>query len=592
VTNPAQTLERVLRLDGSTAYDSEVVGGKGASIARMRALGLPVPPAFVIPIEECRRYHAAGRRLEDALWKPVLEGIAALERDTGRRFGDASRPLLVSVRSGAAVSMPGMMDTVLNLGMTNAVEQALAGESGDDRFARNTHVRFIHEFGHTVLGADSEPPSEDAGADEVRAAVRQDTGEDVPTDPHEQLRAAIHAVFDSWVSRRAIAYRKHWSIPEDGGTAVVVQAMVFGNLGAHSGTGVLFTRNPLSGAPEIYGEWLPRGQGEDVVSGSFDPLPLAAMAEQLSEAHAELIQASRLLERENRDVQDVEFTVEKGRLYLLQTRAAKRSPLASVRTAVELARDGLIDKATALERVRPEHLAAVLAPRLSHEVTARAEVLARGTPACPGVACGRVVPNSDAAEEADGDVILARPTTSPQDVAGMIAARGVVTERGGSTSHAAVVSRALGRPSVVGVGEGVTSKWEDAEVTVDGTSGVVYAQRLPRTEVTYDDVPGLRSIVEWASELSPVEVVDAAPESLDLDQIGLELDPEAGVDIAALADRMRDAPAVAGSLLSTADGARAVLRSGVRQVVARRGQHKAILLLVLVQASRQHEEEQ
>src|SRR5215217_1969318 len=282
----------------------------------MRALGLPVPPAFVLPIEECRRYHAADSTLDDQTWEYVLRGIAVLEQETGRRFGDPSAPLLVSVRSGAAVSMPGMMDTVLNLGMTDEVEQGLAKLSGDAGFARNTHVRFIHEFGHTVLGADIDHPADDATAEDVRAAVKRDTGKEVPSEPAEQLRAAIHAVFDSWTSRRAIAYRKHWGIPETGGTAVIVQAMVFGNLGEGSGTGVLFTRDPLTGEPEMYGEWLPGGQGEDVVSGTFDPQPLSAMADQLPDAHAKLIEASRLLERESSDVQDIEFTVESDRLYL------------------------------------------------------------------------------------------------------------------------------------------------------------------------------------------------------------------------------------------------------------------------------------
>jgi pyruvate, orthophosphate dikinase len=240
--------EHILVLDGATTPGREVVGGKGESVARMRALGLPVPPAFVLPIEECRRYHAAGRRLDGATWAAVLEGVAVLEEATGRRLGDPRAPLLVSVRSGAAVSMPGMMDTILNLGMTDEVQRGLAELSGDAEFARETHVRFCHEFGHTVLGADIDAPADRAGVEAVREAVRDDTGSDIPTDPGDQLRAAIHAVFDSWSSRRAVAYRKHWGIPEDGGTAVIVQAMVFGNLGEASGTGVLFTRDPLSGA--------------------------------------------------------------------------------------------------------------------------------------------------------------------------------------------------------------------------------------------------------------------------------------------------------------------------------------------------------
>ncbi len=579
--------ERILVLDGSATYGNEIVGGKGASIARMRALGLPVPPAFVLPIEECRRFHAGDGTLDEAVWEAVLDGVAGIERDTGRRFGDPEAPLLVSVRSGAAVSMPGMMDTVLNLGMTDPVEEGLARLSGDAAFARETHVRFVHEFGHTVLGADLDPPGDDATADEVRAEVRTDTGEDVPAEPLDQLRAAVLAVFRSWSSRRAIAYRRHWKIPEDGGTAVVVQAMVFGNLGEDSGTGVLFTRDPLNGSPEPFGDWLPGGQGEDVVAGTHDPLPLAAFHAQLADAHDELIRAGRLLEREHGDIQDVEFTVERGRLYLLQARAAKRAPLSAVRTAVDLADEGVIDRETALGRVTPEQLETVLSPLLPEEVTAAADVVARGTPACPGVASGRVVANSDDAEVADDDVVLARPTTSPEDVSGMIAARAVVTERGGATSHAAVVTRALGRPSVVGVGEGVTGGWAGREVTVDGSKGVVYDGRLTTADVPVADIPGLEQLLAWARELSPAEVLETSPgDVLDLDAAGFTVAPDSTPDTDALADRMRGAPAVQGLVLGTAEGAAAVVRSGVPTVVALPGQHAATLLLRLVQARR------
>jgi pyruvate,orthophosphate dikinase len=581
----SQVSERILVLDGTTTYDKEVIGGKGASIARMRALGLPVPPAFVIPIEECRRFHAGDGTLDDDVWAAVQEGVAGLERDTGRRLGDPEAPLLVSVRSGAAVSMPGMMDTILNLGITDAVEQGLARQSGDPDFARETHVRFVHEFGGTVLDADIDPPGDDATADEVRAEVRRDTGEEVPTDPLEQLRAAVLAVFRSWSSRRAVAYRRHWGIPEDGGTAVVVQAMVFGNLGDDSGTGVLFTRDPLSGASEPFGDWLPGGQGEDVVAGTHDPLPLSAFHDSLPEAHDKLIEAGRLLERENGDVQDIEFTVERGRLYLLQSRAAKRSPLSAVRTAVELADEGAIDRETALTRITPDQLERVLAPLLADEVTAGAEVIAKGTPACPGVASGRVVAHSDDAELADDDVVLARPTTSPEDVAGMIGARAVVTERGGATSHAAVVTRALGRPSVVGVGENMTAGWTGRQVTVDGSKGVVYAGRLSTSDVPVEDIPGLASLIEWAREQSPAEVVETGrDDALDLDAAGHTVAPDAAPDVDALAEAMRGASAVRGSVLSTAEGAAAVVRSGVPTVVALPGQHIATLLLRLVQA--------
>ncbi|HUC00926.1 MAG TPA: pyruvate, phosphate dikinase [Solirubrobacterales bacterium] len=574
--------DRVVVLDGSTVPDREVVGNKGRSIAWMLSLGLPVPPALCLPIEECRRFHAAGGELEDEAWSSVLAGVAGLEEKLGRSFGGGENPLLVSVRSGAAVSMPGMMDTVLNLGITDEVEEALAELSGDRAFARSTHCRFIHQFGQTVLGADIDEPGEDATPEQAREAVRRDTGEDVPTDPHEALKAVIKTVFGSWSSRRAKAYRKHWGISEEGGTAVIVQAMVFGNLGEDSGTGVLFSRNPLSGESAPYGEWLPKGQGEDVVSGTHDPLPLDALAAAMPAANERLLEAAKLLEREHGDVQDIEFTVERGTLYLLQTRSAKRSPLAAVRAAVDLADEGAIDRAEALRRVSPEQLATVLAPRLSEEVTADAEVLARGVAACPGVASGVAVADSDAAAAAEFDAVLTRPTTSPEDVSGMIAACAVVTERGGSTSHAAVVTRALGRPSVVGVGEGETERMAGRELTVDGSAGVVYAGLLPTAAVAPAEVPGLSELIEWAREISPVAVVDAAEGALDLDAAGAALD-EGAPDEAALTESLRGSTAAKGSVLATAAGARAVLSGGVGTVERLPGQHEAALLLRFAQ---------
>ncbi len=573
--------DRVVVLDGSTVPDREVVGNKGRSIAWMLSLGLPVPPALCLPIEECRRFHAAGGELEAEAWSSVLAGVNGLEEKLGREFGGGEHPLLVSVRSGAAVSMPGMMDTVLNLGISDEVQDALGRLSGDPGFARSTHCRFIHQFGQTVLGADLDEPAEDADPDAVREEVRADSGEEVPRDPHEQLRAVISTVFGSWSSRRAKTYRKHWGISDEGGTAVIVQAMVFGNLGEDSGTGVLFSRNPLSGHPEPYGEWLPKGQGEDVVSGTHDPLPLEALASQMPAAHERLLAASKLLEREHGDVQDIEFTVERGELYLLQTRSAKRSPLAAVRAAVDLADEGAIDHLEAVRRVSPEQLATVLAPRLSAEVAAGAEVLARGVAACPGVAAGHAVSDSEAAE-AEGEKVLVRPTTSPEDVSGMIAARAVVTEKGGSTSHAAVVTRALGRPSVVGVGDGVTAGLQGRELTVDGSAGLVYAGLLPTEEVDPGEVPGLTELIEWAREASPVTVVDSAAGAVDLDAEGIVVD-EGAPDIAILTEHLRGASAARGSVLATAEGARAVLAAGVGTVERLPGQHEAALLLRLAQ---------
>ena len=587
-----QLLGRVLLLDGTTTYGRELVGNKGASIAGMRALGLPVPPAFVLPIEECRRFHAAGEQLDEEAWEAVLEALAQLEEDTARRLGDPDSPLLVSVRSGAAVSMPGMMDTVLNLGMTDAVQQGLARLSGDPEFARETHARFCRDFGDIVLGADLDPRTEAATAAEIRAGVLADTGREVPVDPYEQLRAAIQAVFGSWSSRRAIAYRRHWGISEDGetsGTAVIVQAMVFGNLGVQSGTGVLFTRDPMTGAPQPYGEWLAGGQGEDVVSGTHDPQPLSALREELPDVHAQLLDAARLLETEHRDVQDIEFTVERGRLYLLQSRSAKRAPLAAVRIATDLVHEGVIDPQTALARVTPEQVQSVLMPRLAESVASAATVLVKGAPACPGVAVGFVVTDSDAALAHEGEAVLVRPTTSPEDVAGMIAASAVVTEHGGATSHAAVVTRALGRPSVVGVGEDATAGWDGREVTVDGSAGIVYQGLLPTEAAEAAEVPGLPELVRWATDRSPITLRDDAENVLDLDAKGMRLEPDRGADSEALAEVMRGAQAISGSVLGSAEGAVAAIRSGVTTVVPLAGQRPEVLLLRLVQASEEQQ---
>jgi pyruvate,orthophosphate dikinase len=576
--------QRVLPLDGRVSYPSELVGGKGASVARMRALGLRVPPAFALPVEEGRRFLTNGERLDDEAWEAVLAGLADLENATGCKFGDGDRPLLVSVRSGAPVSMPGMMDTILNLGMNPVVEEGLARLSGDAKFARAIHVRFVSDFGHTVLGAILDPPEADTTPDDVHAAVRSDTGRRVPYEPREQLRQAIHAVFKSWRSRRAAAYRAQYGISADGGTAVVVQAMVFGNLGELSGTGVLFSRNPLTGEPQPYGEWLAGAQGEDIVSGGHSPSPLGELRETMPELYAELEEAGRRLESENEDAQDIEFTVERGCLYLLQTRRAKRSPVAAVRIAVDLATEGVIDRATALRRISPEQAVTALAPRVCSAIRDIAEVLARGTPACPGVATGEVVLDSETAERARAAVVLARPSTSPEDIGGMIAARAVVTERGGATSHAAVVTRALGRPSVVGIGSGQTAQWTGRTVTVDGSTGTVYAGELAIEKATPEDIPGLCTLVEWARELSPISVVEDAPGAVDLDTTAPELEGAAEVDVDELRRRLRGATAATGAILATAPGARAVLQSGVSAVVRKPDQHQAALLLGLAQA--------
>jgi pyruvate,orthophosphate dikinase len=457
------------------ALGRETLGGKAFGIARMLRLGLPVPPAFALTTDECLRFHEAGRVLADHVPAALADGIAQLELATGRGFGDPKRPLLVSVRSGAARSMPGMMDTILNLGMTAQVQEALAEQSGDATYAADTARRFAEQFERVV-------------------------GIPAPAEPVAQLSAAVTAVFDSWFGERAIAYRRHHGIPDDGGTSVTVQAMVFGNLDDASGTGVLFSRNPLTGDAAPYGEWLPRGQGEDVVSGRFDALPLTALAAQHRAVHDHLLDLAATLEREGRDVQDIEFTVESGRLYLLQTRAAKRSPDAAVRFAVMLHDEGLISVEEALAMVSAEQLAALRKPRIDPVARANATLLATGEPACPGVGFGTVAIDCESAEDladAGENVVLVRPTTDPDDVSGMVVSAAIVTEIGGVTSHAAVVSRELGVPCVVGCGPGTVTMLSGRQITVDGTTGEIFDGLLPPAPAGEKEIPELARIAAW-----------------------------------------------------------------------------------------------
>lgn len=485
----------IVLLQGDKAEpDRRLLGGKAWSIERMLALGVPVPPAFVIPTPVCARYYGAGRRLPRELLSALPKAVEWLEGRTGKTFGGGELPLLVSVRSGAAESMPGMMDTVLNLGIDDAVERALAKCTGDAGFAADTRRRFREQY-ESVVGM---PP---------------------PEAPVEQLHGAIAAVFDSWRSERAIAYRRERGLSEEGGTAVTVQAMVFGNLDGESGTGVLFTRDPLRGRAEPLGEWLPRGQGEDVVSGSHDPLRLADFAQHQPALHAELIAVGEKLERDARDAMDIEFTVEAGKLWLLQSRVAKRSPDAAVRIAVQLAREGMIEPGEALDRVEPQHVAAILRDRLDPAACADAELLAKGKPASPGVATGTIVTDTDEAERRalDGEaVILGRPTTDPNDVHAMAVVAGILTELGGATSHAAVVSRELGVPCVVGCGAGRVAALDGCEVTVDAAAGEVLAGALPVVAATAEDDPDLAQLLAWArADLA----VDGEPRLSQLPQL-------------------------------------------------------------------------
>jgi pyruvate,orthophosphate dikinase len=495
-------------LDGRSLPSKEDIGGKAWSLARMQQLGLPCPPAFVLPTHVCDAYANSGSVLPPEVEEALHLGIAHLEQSSGRRFGRGSRPLLLSVRSGAPVSMPGMMDTVLNLGIDAGVEQALAAESADAAYARDTHRRFVLSYGRIVLKADLE--DESAPPDQLRATALAETGQDVPVDPWEQLRGAVCAVLRSWHSARAKAYRRHMNIPDSLGTAVTVQAMVFGNLDATSGTGVLFTRDPLTGAPDPYGEYLPTGQGEDVVSGERTPLPLSSLAQQLPAVHEQLLRAGRLLEQEAGDIQDIEFTVERGRLYLLQARAAKRAPEAAVRLAVDFVDEGFITEEEALGRVTPDQVEHVLRPRLDADERRQAAVLAAGEAACPGVAAGIALSDADEVQrraEAGESVVFIATTTSPEHIQAMIVAAAVCTETGGSTSHAAVVCRGLGRPAVVGCGAGVVAELEGREVTVDGARGEVLAGLLPLHAADEDADAYLRRLRAWATARVAGQVV-------------------------------------------------------------------------------------
>ena len=516
--------------------DKTIVGGKGANLAEMAGIGLPVPPGFTITTEECVAYLAAlrqaqGERIDfsEALYAQVAEALTHIEQAVGKKFGDPADPLLVSVRSGARVSMPGMMDTVLNLGLNDITVEGLAASSGDARFAWDSYRRFIQMYADVVLGIDHhlfedalEIAKEDMGyyADvemqaedwqtlvkEYSGIVQAELGAPFPQDPAEQLWGAIRAVFDSWDSDRAKVYRRLNDIPGDWGTAVNVQAMVFGNMGDTSATGVAFTRDPATGEKAYYGEWLVNAQGEDVVAGIRTPQYLtkasreragakaASMEEAMPAAYAELAAVFELLEQHYRDMQDIEFTVERGQLWMLQTRSGKRTAKAALKMAVDMTGEGLIDEKTAILRVDPMALDQLLHPTL--DPAAVRDVLTTGLPASPGAASGAIVLDSDLAQnlaERGEAVILVRVETSPEDIHGMHAAKGILTARGGMTSHAAVVARGMGRPCVSGASAvsidiakrtlriGTRELKEGDQITLDGTTGQVMFGHVPTIE--------------------------------------------------------------------------------------------------------------
>jgi pyruvate, orthophosphate dikinase len=559
-----------LGLDGGEAPSRELIGGKAWSVARMRALGLNVPPAFVVTTRACATYLATGATPQ-SLEEEIAAAITWLEAQTSRRFGRGPHPLLVSVRSGAPVSMPGMMDTVLNLGMNDETEHALATECGDPTFARDTHRRFLDLYARIVLKTGELELNADADPARWRDTIAA-AGASVSIDPREQLHAALRAVFDSWNSRRARRYRQHHDIPETLGTAVTVQAMAFGNLDDRSGTGVLFSRNPLTGEAAPYGEYLPRAQGEDLVSGKFTPRPLSELAAKLPAVHQELIAAAGQLEAASGDVQDIEFTVERGRLYLLQARAAKLAPHAALRIAVDFVREGLLDEAAAIKRLTPEQIRILLSPRLSDDVRNAAEPVAKGEGASPGVGIGVAVADSDEAEDrakAGEAIVLARPTTSPEDLHGMIVAQAVVTERGGATSHAAVVGRALGLPCVVGCGAGSLAALIGKTITVDGQSGTVFDGALPIEAPDESDDELLTTVARWASVRAPLRVVPpsdtAAQDALDLSRDAAAADPHRIGEVLAARKGARGAR---GGAIASDEGVRAAIAAGLEFIVA------------------------
>jgi pyruvate, orthophosphate dikinase len=519
----------------------DLLGGKGAGLAEMTIAGLPTPPGFTITTEACNDYFANGEQLPEGLWQDVLDAMHEVEQRSGKGFGDASNPLLVSVRSGAKFSMPGMMDTVLNLGLNEDTLKGLIDLSGNERFGWDAYRRFIGMFGRIVMDVKAErfdeplearkhaigPDAKDTDltvadlkglVDEYKHVVREDTGRDFPSDPYEQLDLAIKAVFASWFGKRANDYRNSQKIAHDLGTAVNVVTMVFGNMGNDSGTGVAFTRNTFDGTKELYGEYLTNAQGEDVVAGIRTPAKISQLQRDMPEAYDEFVRIGNQLEAHYRDVQDLEFTIEKGRLYMLQTRIAKRTAAAAVKIAVQMVNEGVITKREAVERIEPAQVDQLLRATFDQDALRGATKIVNGLNASPGAAVGRAVFDADTAVEwvANGEpVILVRIETSPDDFHGMAVSQGIITARGGATSHAAVVARQIGKPCVAGSADllvdyagkqahcnvtGTEFKQGDW-VSLDGSSGALYLGALPTVEARFEDQPELQQILGWADEI-------------------------------------------------------------------------------------------
>ncbi|WP_407923682.1 pyruvate, phosphate dikinase [Cohnella fermenti] len=533
------TNQYVYAFHEGNARMKQLLGGKGANLAEMTRAGLPVPPGFTVTTEACHAYFKSGNQLTEETIRQIFDALARLESETGQAFGDARNPLLVSVRSGSVTSMPGMMDTILNLGLNDETVEGLAAATGNPRFAYDCYRRLIQMFGSVVLGIEGmhferllhrlkakrgAEADQDVAAEgwrelieNYKTCVRSQSGREFPQNVREQLGLATEAVFRSWNNQRAQVYRRINRIPDDQGTAVNVQSMVFGNKGDDCGTGVVFTRNPSSGEANLFGEYLINAQGEDVVAGVRTPQTIGTLRSEMPDMYAELSQVCALLERRYQDMQDIEFTVESGKLYVLQTRSGKRNAQAAMKIAVDLVQEGVLTMEKALLRIEASHLDQLLHRGIDE--SAAADVLAVGLPASPGAAIGRIAFDPDVASEwkqAGKPVILVRPETTPEDIHGVLAAEGVLTSRGGMTSHAAVVARGMGKPCVCGCEDirideerkrlvvGGREFAEGEWITLDGASGRVIAGAVPLKEATAS--PELLQMLAWADEVRSLRV--------------------------------------------------------------------------------------
>ncbi|MCB9148722.1 MAG: pyruvate, phosphate dikinase [Caldilineaceae bacterium] len=524
-----------------------LLGGKGANLAEMTRLGIPVPPGFTVTTEACNAYLAHDRNFPPGQWEQEVAAVHTLEQQTGKRFGDAENPLLVSCRSGAKFSMPGMMDTVLNIGLNDETAQRMAELTGDPRFVYDSYRRLVQMFGSVVMGVPDEPFEQiieevkeirgvrldvDLLAEEwqqitarFKGLIMAYTGSEFPEDPYKQLELATRAVFDSWFGKRAVDYRNATGIRHDLGTAVNIQTVVFGNMGEKSGTGVAFTRNPVTGDRELYGDYLMNAQGEDVVAGIRNTLPIGHLKQEMPKVYTQFLQICEKLENHFHDMQDVEFTIEQGTLWMLQTRDGKRTARAAIKIAVDMAKEGLIDKKKAIGRVQPAQVDMLLHPQFGNEAKKQAQadgrlLVEKAVNASPGAAVGMAVFDADTAEKwaKEGKpVIMVRPETKPDDVHGMIAAQGILTSRGGATSHAAVVARQFGTPAVCGAEElhinleqrlfTVQTETENIEVqegswiSIDGGAGEVYLGQLDTQEPDFEREVELKTLLGWADEV-------------------------------------------------------------------------------------------